>query len=76
MVHSPKCTIVTDGNRPTDTGFTLGETIHFGSLEFIADCFDRLSLSSKGYDSALGKTNKSWSAARTDKSSALGKTDK
>jgi hypothetical protein len=34
------------------SGFPLSETIHFGSLEFIADCFGGLSLSLKGGDSS------------------------
>jgi hypothetical protein len=51
MVHSPKPTIITNSNRQTDVGFTLGETIHFGSLEFITDRFSSLSLPLEGSDS-------------------------
>jgi hypothetical protein len=39
MVHSSTLTITTDSERLTCGGFSLGETIHFGSLEFIANCF-------------------------------------
>jgi hypothetical protein len=45
MVHSPKPTIIDNGNTLTDIGFALGETIHFESLEFIINCFSNLSLS-------------------------------
>jgi hypothetical protein len=51
MVHSSTLSITTDGEHPTCGGFSLGETVHFGSLEFIADYFDSLSLSAKGSDS-------------------------
>jgi hypothetical protein len=37
VVHSPKLTVNTDGKHQTGVSFTLGETIHFGSLEFITD---------------------------------------
>jgi hypothetical protein len=37
----------------TDIGFTLGETIHFGSLEFTADRFDNMSFSPEGSDSGV-----------------------
>jgi hypothetical protein len=37
-------------HRWQGTGYTLGETIHFGSLDFIIDCFNSLSLSTKGND--------------------------
>jgi hypothetical protein len=40
-----------DGERLMCGGFSLSETIHFGSLEFIADCFSGLSLSPKGSNS-------------------------
>jgi hypothetical protein len=53
MVHSPKPTIVTDGHHQTDIAFAPGKTIRLGSLEFIADCFGRLSLSPKGNDSGV-----------------------
>jgi hypothetical protein len=51
MVHSSTLTITTDSERLTCGDFSLGETIHFGSLEFIANCFGGLSLSPKGSDS-------------------------
>jgi hypothetical protein len=53
MVPSPKPIIVVDGNTLTGVGFTLGETICFGSLEFIADRFSDLSLSPEGNDSGV-----------------------
>jgi hypothetical protein len=37
--------VAADSERLLCGGFSLGETIHFESLEFIADCFDGLSLS-------------------------------
>jgi hypothetical protein len=48
MVHT---STLTDGERLTCGGFSLGKTIHFGSLEFITNCFDSPSLSPKGSDS-------------------------
>jgi hypothetical protein len=39
MVHSSVLTVSTDGERLTCNGFSLGETICFRSLEFIADYF-------------------------------------
>jgi hypothetical protein len=51
MVHSLRLTIVTDDNHQVGIGFTLGETRHFGSLEFIADHFSNLSLSPEWNDS-------------------------
>jgi hypothetical protein len=50
MVHSSTLIITTDGEHLTCGGF-FGETIRFGSLEFITDCFSSLSLSPKGSDS-------------------------
>jgi hypothetical protein len=50
MVHSSVFTVSTDGECLTCGGFSLGETVHFGSLEFIAVCFDGRSLSPKGSD--------------------------
>jgi hypothetical protein len=47
MVHSPKL-VVADGKHQTGGGFTLGEIICFGSLEFITDCFGNFGLSNEG----------------------------
>jgi hypothetical protein len=48
MLHSSAIAITTGGKHLTCSGFTPSEIIHFGSLEFIADCFSSLSLSLKG----------------------------
>jgi hypothetical protein len=40
----PKLSFITNSNNPTDVGLAPGSTIHFGSLEFIANCFGHLSL--------------------------------
>jgi hypothetical protein len=48
MVHSPKLIVITDGEHLTGVSFTHGETIHFGRLEFFADCFGNPSLSDEG----------------------------
>jgi hypothetical protein len=48
MVPSSVLTIATDGERLSCHVFSLGETICFGSLEFITDRFDSLSLSPMG----------------------------
>jgi hypothetical protein len=48
MVPSFTLAIVADGERPSFNAFSLGETIHFGSLEFITDRFGGLSLSPPG----------------------------
>jgi hypothetical protein len=45
MVQTSMLIITTDGERLMCDGFSLGETVLFGSLEFIADCFGGLSLS-------------------------------
>jgi hypothetical protein len=47
MVHSSMLAVTTDGECLACGGLSLGETVHFRSLEFIADCFDSLSLSPK-----------------------------
>jgi hypothetical protein len=39
MVPSSALTVATDGEHLLCGGFSLGETIHFGSLESIADRF-------------------------------------
>jgi hypothetical protein len=51
MVHSLNFTFVANDNNLIDVGFAPGETICFGSLEFIADHFSNLSLSPEGNDS-------------------------
>jgi hypothetical protein len=51
MVHSSMLSITTDGERLTCSAFSLSETVRFGSLEFITDCFSDLDLSHKGSDS-------------------------
>jgi hypothetical protein len=44
MVHSLVLAIATDSECLMCGDFSLSETIHFGSLEFIADCFGFLNL--------------------------------
>jgi hypothetical protein len=44
-------TVATDGERLACGGFSLGEIIHFGSLEFITYYFNSLCLSPKGSES-------------------------
>jgi hypothetical protein len=50
MAQSSALAVSIDCERLMCGGLALGETIHFGSLEFIADCFGGLSLSPKGSD--------------------------
>jgi hypothetical protein len=57
MVHSSALAVTTDSECLTCGAFSLCETICFGSLESIADCFGSLSLSPKESDS--GTTFKS-----------------
>jgi hypothetical protein len=45
MVPSFVITVVADGECFLRDGFSLGETICFGSFEFIAGSFDGLNLS-------------------------------
>jgi hypothetical protein len=51
IVHSSMLADTTDGELLMCGGFSLGETVHFESLKFIANCFSNLSLSPKGSDS-------------------------
>jgi hypothetical protein len=63
VVHSSVLPIATDNECLTGGGFSLDKTVHFGSLEFIVDCFGSLSLSPKGSNSGpvlMGSTH-SWS---------------
>jgi hypothetical protein len=53
MVPSSALVITTDAERLSCGGFSLGETIHFGSLEFIADHFGGLCLSPMGDGSEI-----------------------
>jgi hypothetical protein len=53
MVYPSMLVVTTDGEHLTCGGFSLGEIVCFGSLEFIADCFDSLSLSPNGNDSSI-----------------------
>jgi hypothetical protein len=48
MVPSSALTFTVDGECLSCDGFSLGKTIHFGSPEFVTDCFDGLSLSPRG----------------------------
>jgi hypothetical protein len=52
MVHSSTLVVTTDGEHLTCGGFSPGETVRFGNLEFIIDFFDNLSLSPKGVTQA------------------------
>jgi hypothetical protein len=54
MVHTSALAVSADGEHLTCGGFSLNETVCFGSLEFIADCFDGMSLSTMRND--LGAT--------------------
>jgi hypothetical protein len=45
MVHLAMLAITADGEFLTCGDFSLDEIVHFGSLEFIIDCFSSLSLS-------------------------------
>jgi hypothetical protein len=48
MVHSPKLDVINNDKHLTGISFTNGETICFGSLDFIVDHFGRLSLFDEG----------------------------
>jgi hypothetical protein len=48
MVPSSTLVVAADGEHLSHDVFSLGKTIHLGSLEFIADRFDDLSLFSMG----------------------------
>jgi hypothetical protein len=45
MVPSSAITVSADGEHLTCGGFSLGETVHLGSFDFIADYFGGLNLS-------------------------------
>jgi hypothetical protein len=45
MVPSCALAVIADGEHLTCGGFSLGETIHLGNFEFIADYFSGTSLS-------------------------------
>jgi hypothetical protein len=45
MVPSSAITIIVDGECLSCDGFSLGKTIHFGSLEFTTDCISGLNIS-------------------------------
>jgi hypothetical protein len=47
MVTSSKLSFVANGNNSNGVVLTPGETIHFGSMEFITDRLGRLCLSPK-----------------------------
>jgi hypothetical protein len=51
MVHSSVLAVSIDGECLTCGGFSLSETMLFGTHEFVADCFSSLSLSSRRNDS-------------------------
>jgi hypothetical protein len=53
MVHSSALAISIDDERLTCVGFSLGETIHLESFEFIANYFSSLSLSPTRNDAQL-----------------------
>jgi hypothetical protein len=52
MVPSIVLAFSTDGERLMCGGFSLGETVHLGSFEFITDNFGGLSLSPRRSDSS------------------------
>jgi hypothetical protein len=53
MVPSSTITIAADGECLTCDGFSLGETVHLGNFEFIADYFSGLSLSPRWGDAGV-----------------------
>jgi hypothetical protein len=48
MVPSSSLVVSADGECLTCSGFSRGETVRFGSLEFITDRYGDLSLSPRG----------------------------
>jgi hypothetical protein len=68
IVHSSMLTVIIDGECLPCDDFSLGETVCFESLEFIIDCFGRLSLSPRGGESGaifVGATRSGSSSLRT-----------
>jgi hypothetical protein len=65
MVHSSTLDITNDEEHVMCGGFSLSETIHFGSLEFVIGGFGVLILSPRGGGGDLGAifmgTTHSWS---------------
>jgi hypothetical protein len=53
MVPSSALDASTDGDCLTCSGFSLSETVHFGSLKFIADSFSGLCLSPRRNNSRV-----------------------
>jgi hypothetical protein len=53
MVPSSVITVAVDGEHLTCGGFSLGETVHLGSFEFIVDYFGGLRLSPRRGDSGI-----------------------
>jgi hypothetical protein len=53
ILHSSTLVVIADGEHLTCGSFSLGKTVRLGSLEFIVDCFNSLSLSPKGNDSGV-----------------------
>jgi hypothetical protein len=65
MVPSFAITIATDGERLTCSGFSLGDTVHLGNFEFIADYFDGLSFAPRRGDTVATFMGSTHSGAST-----------
>jgi hypothetical protein len=63
MVPSSALTITIDGTHLTCGGFSLGEIVHLGSFEFIADYFGGLSLSPRRSNSGTAFTGSTHSGS-------------